>query len=493
MEELGPTFIKLGQILSTRPDLVPAEWVIEFKKLQANCTPIAFEQIHKRLETEFPGTLSKTFRSIEPQPFATASIAQVHRAVLASGVKLLLKVVRPGIEQVIESDIAILETLAQLTEQYFGNLGYSPSQVVREFGREIHREIDLLHEGRSTDRFRTMFADDPTIVFPVIYWKATTKFVLAVEEIKGTLLSSLKPTQMSKEERRALVQAGARAVFRQCLEIGFFHADPHPGNLFALPHGRIAFIDCGMVGQIDQESMLQLAELVLGVVNGETHRVIEVVAFFSGAEPEKIEDRSFRADVRDFVEHFEHTPLGALQMGALLQMFFDKLREHQLRCPADLVLLIKALTTIEAVAKELDPEFDMVAFAQPYVRRLVERRYDSSAIKERLKKSMLAYAELAEVLPNELGQLLKQLRLNKIAVNLEHHGLPRLTDTIEHASRNISFSLVVAAMLVGSSILVLADRGQLESSIGSLGLIGFSVACFLIVMRWFSNRGRKSE
>jgi ubiquinone biosynthesis protein len=491
MEELGTTFIKLGQILSTRPDLVPAEWAKEFKQLQGNCTPIPFEKVQERLKAEFPRKLSKTFRSIDHKPLATASIAQVHRAILTSGEKLLLKIVRPGIEEVIESDIAILETLAELAEQYFSNLGYSPREIVREFSREIHREIDLTHEGRATDRFRTIFADDPDVIFPKVYWKATTTFVLGVEEIKGILLSQIKKEDLTQAERCTLVRVGARAVFRQCLEVGFFHADPHPGNLFALPHGRIAFIDCGMVGQLDDETMQHVAQLVIGVVQGDLERVIEVVAFFSDADPEKIESRAFRADVREFVSNFEHTPLGNLNMGMLLELFFEKLREHHLRCPGDLVLLIKALTTIESVGKQLDPTFDMVSFAEPYVKRLVDRRYGVPALKERIGKSMAAYATFAETLPKELGQLLRQFRRNKIAVNLEHRGLSRLTTTIEHASRNISFSLVVAAMLIGSSILVLADRNQTHAGVGSLGLTGFLIACVLILFRWIVNRKHK--
>lgn len=491
MEQLGPVLVKLGQFLSTRADLVPAEWAEEFKLLQNQCPTVPFDDIRKRLEQEFPDGIKKTFRSIDPKPFAAASIAQVHRAVLISGKHILVKVVRPGIENIIEADCQILDALAELTEQYFQNLGYSPRDVVREFRREILREIDLTHEGRATDRFRAMFADDPTVEFPQVYWKATTRYVLGVEEIKGTLFSELDEKKLSRDERRALVETGSRALFRQCLDVGFFHADPHPSNLFWLGDGRLAFIDCGMVGQLDDEITQPLAQLLVGVAQGNVEAVVDAAVRLTDADPDKAVDRTFRADVRDYVEHFQNVPLGAIDLGVLLQMLFEKLRAHHLRCPADLVLLIKAITTVEGIAKRIDPEFDMVAFAEPYVQALVERRYGARALAERWKNTMFAYAGLVETLPREVAQLLRLLRRNKVTVQLEHHELPRLTNTVEHASRNVAFAMIIAAMLVGSSILVLADRGRDGSSgIGTLGLVGFCAACVFIVVRWVMNRKR---
>lgn len=491
MEELGPTFIKLGQVLSTRPDLVPQEWVDEFKKLQDDVPPLPFEVIRQRLQEEFPGRLDELFKVVNPKPLAAASMAQAHRATLQDGTEIVLKVLRPGIQQVTETDMEILRALAQMAESHFNNLGFSPGEVVKEFARELAREVDMAHEGRATDRLRLYFEEDEGVVFPEVHWEASTRNVLALEEIHGILLSRVTESNLSKEDRRRVVENGARAVFRQCLEIGFFHADPHPGNLFALPGGRIAFIDCGMTGELDSKTTQQLANLVQGVVSGDSEKVISVVGALADVEPDKLEDRVFRADIRSFVSNFEGVPLERLDFGYLLNEFFARLRVHRIRCPADLILLIKALTTIQGVARDLDPTFEMIPFARPYVERMVERQYGFTAVRKRIQRTLLQYTELAEDLPREIRPILAQLRKNKLAVNLEHKGLHDLTRTIEHASRNIAFSLIIAAMLIGSSILVLAAQTPGLWVLTALGIAGFVVAAVMTVLIVISNRRGK--
>ncbi|MBX3355996.1 MAG: AarF/ABC1/UbiB kinase family protein [Phycisphaeraceae bacterium] len=491
MEELGPTFVKLGQVLSTRPDLVPPEWAEEFRALQDNVPQVPFEEIERRLDQEFGEERSSILRSVQHKALAAASMAQVHRAVLADGTHVVLKILRPGIREQTETDMEIMRALAGWAERSFSNMGYSPVEVVAEFARELAKEVDLTHEGRATERFRAQFKDDPDIVFPEVHWSATTQNVLALEEIKGVLLSRRKPDDLTPEECKKVVANGARAVLRQCLDFGFFHADPHPGNLFALPGGRIAFIDCGMTGQVEARTAQRLAELVSGVVSGETERVIAAVGALGDVDPSILEQAAVRADVRDFVGRFQNVPLDQLDLGPLLRDFFARLRTHRVRCPADLVLLIKALTTIESVGAELDPEFQMVEFARPYVERLVTRRYSLSAIRHRLAASLLGYAELAEDLPGEVRFLLTQVKRNRLAVNLEHRGLGRLVNTIEHASRNVAFALVIASMLVGSSILVLAAKEPGVGSLWFLGVAGFLAATVLAVLMIVSNRRLK--
>ena len=491
MEELGPTYVKLGQVLSTRPDLIPTEWADEFKKLQYDVPGVEFDVIERILQEQFPGRFGKLFRSVQKKPLAAASMAQVHRARLHDGARVVLKVLRPNIREIIDADMEILHSLADLAEKHFSDLGYSPTDVVNEFAKEIAKETDLHHEGRSTERLNGFFSEDPGIVFPKVYWEATTASVLCMEEMRGIVLARAKPGEISEADRRHIVENGARAVFKQCLEFGFFHADPHPGNLIALPDGRLAFIDCGMTGEIDSRTMRQLADLVSGVVTGDLDRVIGVVAALGDIGPEKLEDRALRADVQAIVSQFQSAPLESLNLGQLLQDFFGALRAHSIRCPADLVFLIKSLTTIESVGRELDPSFDMMKFARPYVERLVEKRYSFSAIRARMQRSFLQYAELAEDLPGELRPLLSQLRRNKLGVNIEHRGLNRLTQTIEHASRNISFALIIAAMLVGSSILILASRNVGMGALTAIGIAGFLAAVVLVAFMIVSNRRRR--
>jgi ubiquinone biosynthesis protein len=493
LEELGPTFVKLGQVLSTRPDLVPQEWADEFKKLQDDVPGVDYEVIHATLSAEFPGQLRRLFRSIQKKPLAAASMAQVHRARLRDGTRIVLKVLRPGIREITTTDMEILRALAEVAESHFSNLGYSPTEVVSEFAKELKKEVDLTYEGRSTERLRNFFEGDPDIIFPRVYWEASTSNVLAMDEIRGILLSRLHDGVLSQEDRRRLVENGARAVFRQCLELGFFHADPHPGNLFALPGGKIAFIDCGMTGQIEMRTSQQLADLVRGVVQGDLDQVVAVAGALADVPQDKLEDPALRADVQSIVSEFQGTPLERLNLGRVLQDFFHALRTHQVRLPANMVLLIKALTTIESVGKDLDPSFEMVTFVRPFLERLVSKRYGLSAIRSRLRRSLLQYVELVEDLPSEIRPVLAQLRRNRFTFNLEHRGLTRLTHTIEHASRNISFALIIAAMLVGSSILVLAARQPGLAGLTAIGVAGFVAAAILVVVMIVTNRRYRGD
>lgn len=490
MEQLGPTFIKMGQVLSTRPDLIPPAWAKELESLQDECPIVDFVEVRARLKEAFGDRLDQIFKDIETAPLAAGSIAQAHRATLADDTQVVVKVLRPGIESVTRTDMEILQDLAAILEKRVENMGIKPTEVVGEFARELAKEVDLTNEARATDRLRAMFEDDERVIFPMVYWEASARTVLTIGFIDGVPLSDRERVDaMPQEERAAIVDAGADAVLKMCLEEGFFHADPHPGNLFALPEGRIAFIDCGMTGQLDGRTAEQLADLVAAVAQGDAEAVIDVVGVLADAPTETLEDRAFRADVRDFVSHFQNMPLERLDMGRLLKEFFDRLRDHALTCPGDLVLLIKALTTIEGVAARVDPTFDMVGKATPYVERLVRRRYGPAAVSKRLKHAFAQYAELVEDMPKEFRGLVRQVRRNKLAVNIEHRGLGQLTRTIEHASRNISYALIIAAMTVGSSILVLADRGSSSWVLTAIGAAGFiGAACLMVVMMMVNRR-----
>lgn len=493
MEELGGTFVKLGQILSTRPDMLPLGWAEEFAKLRDEVAPAPEDEIRAVMEAELGDRLTTLFDSVETAPLAAASIAQVHRARLKTGEDVVLKVVRPGVRDALEADVEILRILARIAEDRLGEMGYSPVETVDQFARELRRETDFTIEGRATERMHASFADDPSVYFPRVYWEATTSNILCLEFIRGTVLSRRKPDEFTMQERRTLVANGSRAVFRQCLEIGFFHADPHQGNLVALRDetgaaGAICFIDCGMTGHIDPHTAELLADLVQSTIAGELERVVDVIIAFTDADPEITDSREFRADTWEFISRFREANLKDLHMGSLLKDFFEKLRRHNLRCPADIVFLIKAITTIEGVGEDLCPEFDIVEHVKPFVERLVRRRYGIRALRRRLQSSFIGYAEFAEAIPRDVGSLLRAVRRKKLTLNLEHRGLDQLTRTIEHASRNISRALLITALLVASSILMLANRAGSDSS-GAVtyaaiagfilaGALGFIMAIF---------------
>lgn len=513
MEELGPTFVKLAQVLSTRPDLIPPEWAEEFAKLQSTVRPVPAEEIREYIDdliASMPaqsreGHAGGHFASIEYESMAAGSIAQAHLATLVDGTEVVLKVLRPGIEDVIESDLEIMSTLAEFVEDRFSDLGYSPVDVVEQFRRQVRREIDLELERRSMARMASAFADDPRVVFPKVYPQHSTPAILCMERIDGVLLSDFKKDKesFSEAQRREIVAIGSDVVFRQCFEAGFFHADPHPGNIFVLvglpvegPNAvdegdtrelmrreasdiRLCFIDYGMTGNIDPRTAEVLADLVQGTIAGDLDRVLDVVVELTGESPLMVHDRAFRSDAWEFISRFQNATLADLRMGALLSEFFAKLRKHKLRVPADIVYLIKAITTIEGVGEMVCPSFDLVEHVRPHIEGLLRRRYGFRAAKRRVQGAVLGYAELAERAPREVAGILHMLRSEELGVQLKHHGLSEVTDELERASRNISYSLVVAALIVGGSIMLLADRaGSQDAPEGLLFWIGLAAFVF---------------
>jgi ubiquinone biosynthesis protein len=477
LEELGPTFIKLGQVLSTRPDIVPPELVAELKHLQDDCPQLSFESIRETLEHSFGDRFDDLFASFDEEPIAAASLGQTHRAILQDGTPVVVKVKRPGLRRLLQTDMEVLDALAHWVENHFENIGFSPVEVVQEFSNQLMQEIDYKREGQSADRLRQLFQRDPQIDFPFVYWDATTSDVLTLEEVQGTLVSKMRFENLEREERIRLVKLGARAVFRQCFEFGFFHADPHPGNLFVRPDKSICFIDCGMVGHLDQQTSNYLASIFYGVIVGETDMVIRAVTELTEADPVVTQSREFHVDVSAFITQFQHMPLGRIDMGKVLQDFFDKLRKYQIRCPSDIVFLIKAITTIEGIARSLAPEFNIFEYARPYVERLLRRRYSLAAIKKRLRKGMLSYTEFFEHFPRNADRLFDQLNRNRFQVHLQHEGLEKIDYSLLRSSRRISNAMNSAALIIGSSILILAESLTGEGNgwlfwLGVIGLIG---------------------
>ena len=525
MEELGPTFVKLAQVLSTRPDLIPADWAEEFTRLQSNVRAVPADEMEphiRQLAERMPGeaVLEDRFASIEYESMAAGSIAQAHRATLKDGTRVVLKVLRPDIERVIEADLEIMGTLAEFIEDRFADLGYSPVEVVDQFRRQVRREIDLELERRSIARMASAFDEDPRVHFPRVYPEHSTPELLCMEHVEGTLLSNFRKEDFSEAERREIVAIGSDVVFRQCFETGFFHADPHPGNMFVVrgvpvegpsavdaraaselahregPLVRLCFIDYGMTGNIDPRTAEILADLVQGTIAGDLDRVLDVVIELTGVSPMKAHDRAFRADAWEFISRFQDASLADLRMGALLSEFFGKIRKHNLRVPADIVYLIKAITTIEGVGEMVCPSFDIVGHVRPHVEGLLRRRYGFRATRRRVQGTVLGYAELMERAPREVAGLLHMLRSKELGLQLRLQGLKEVTDEVERASRNISYALVIAALFVGGSILMLADRaaaarGAVEAQEGLLfwaGLVAIGFGGVLGIIRLLTGK-----
>ncbi|MBL1218749.1 MAG: AarF/ABC1/UbiB kinase family protein [Planctomycetes bacterium] len=496
LEELGSTFIKLGQIASTRADLLPASWIWELKKLQGKVPPSPWEGedgIGAFLESEYGERLATNFHNIEHEALAGASIAQTHRATLSTGEKVVLKILRPGIRERLTADIELMRLLSYLVQSYLETMGFDPEAVIDEFSRQLLRETDFRIEARSMARMGDDFRDVDGVAFPHVYKDLSTESVLVMEEITGTLLSDLDVSLLDDQTREAIVRNGADAVFRQCLQIGFFHADPHPGNIFVLEEGSLCFVDCGMTGLIEPRTLDQFAQITHGAITGDLDRVVRSAIQLADADPALVDNRALRAAVWRFIDEFRQGTLESLDMGRLLNEFFTVLREYHLHCPPDVVYLIKALTTIESVASSIAPDFDVVSHVHPYVERLVRDRHGVHAIKERSEKALLRYIDLVEDLPDEISRVLRSLGRNRLSLQLNHKGLDTFTEEVERASMNISWSLGIAAVIVGSSVLVLADSVDQDVSIlTAVAVFGFvsavAVGLFRLVRLWLGRR-----
>jgi ubiquinone biosynthesis protein len=491
LEELGPTFMKLGQVLSMRPDLVPPTWSEELANLQDSCPVVPWDEIKKELVKEYGSELNTMFSSIEETPIGDGSMAQVHRAVTKDGKNIVLKILRPNIEKTVRSDLEVLEAIASLLNSHGAKLGFDPREVINTFAEALDNELDLRHEADSTKMLMAMTADD-TATFPEVFTEISTKRILAIEEIKGAELTKWEKQNYTQEQRDRIVANGAHAVIRQTLEIGFFHADPHPGNIFVLKDEKLCFIDCGMTGRVEESMRKDLAMLLYGVSVKNLDNVMGAFLRIGDIALDEVNERELRKDLRDFIERFTKGPLGDIDMSSMLTAFLDGLRKHNVQCPGDLVLMIKALITIEGVGKALSPTFNLVNYAKPTIEKLVKSQYGFSAIKSRSESSALLWAQLAERLPDDATRILDRIRRNKIRLNIDVDSIEHMTDAIDRSSRNISWALVISALIVGSSIMVLANRSESMDLRSVLGLSGYIFAGTLgvwrIIQHWRAGR-----
>jgi ubiquinone biosynthesis protein len=482
LEELGPTFMKLGQVLSMRPDLVPPSWSEELANLQDSCPVVPWEEIKAELQKEYGDKIDSMFTSIEETPIGDGSMAQVHRAVTKEGKKIVLKILRPNIEKKVQSDLQVLEAIASLLNSHGAKLGFDPREVIDTFAQALDAELDLRHEADSTKMLKGLTADD-TSTFPEVFTELSTKRILAIEEVDGVELTKWKKQNYTQEQRDRIVGNGAHAVVRQTLEIGFFHADPHPGNIFILEDEKICFIDCGMTGRVEESMRQDLAMLLYGVSEKNIDTVTKSFLRLGDVSIDDINERELRKDLQDFIERFTEGPLGDVDMGSMLTAFLDGLRKHNVKCPGDLILMIKALITIEGVGKQLSPEFNLVDYAKPTIEKLVKSQFGFSALKNRTGLSAQLWAQLAERIPDDATRMLDRIRKNKVRLNIDIESMEHMTEAIDRSSRNISWALVISALIVGSSIMVLANRTESIDIRSALGLAGYIFAGTLGVWR----------
>jgi len=479
LEELGPTFIKLGQLLSTRPDIIPKEYIDELKKLQDKVPSVPVAEIRDQISKELGVPVEEVAEAFDPQPIAAASIAQVHRGRLKSGEDVVFKVRRPGIQKIIETDLDILSGLAHLAESHISALElYDPVGLVKEFRRTIYREMDFSREGSTIDRFAVNFEDDPTIYIPKVFWDFTGETVLTLEFVPGIKVTDFEALEAAGFDLKTIARNGATAFLRQVFEYGLFHGDPHPGNVFILPEHTICMLDYGMVGRLSEDLKIELTELLLALLQRDVERIISQL-LYSGELIDEADLKSLKRDLSEFIEDYYDILLQDIKVGKLLIDFIEILTQHHIKFPADLLLLARALIAMEGLGRQLDPEFNMINHVRPFAEKIVRDRMGPTNISREFGKALQAYGSLAKNLPRDVKEFINRINRNKFKIDLEHRGLDKLVSDLDKSSNRLSFSMLIAALIIGSSLIMQTDKGPLLFGFPVLGFLGYSAAALL--------------
>ncbi|MCX7962738.1 MAG: AarF/UbiB family protein [Burkholderiales bacterium] len=472
LQELGPTFVKLGQVMATRVDLFPPAWIAEFEKLHAHVPPVPFEALLPDLERALGRSPFEVFRDIETEAYAAASIAQVHRARLADGTPVVLKVRRPGVRAKIESDLRLLRHVAEMIESEIPEARrYRPVEIAAQFARSLERELDFTAETRNVERFAKNFAGDPHIVIPKVYPQWTSDALLVQEHIEGIPGTDLAAVEAAGLDRKLLAARGADAFLKMILLDGFFHADPHPGNVFYLPGNRIVIIDFGMVGRLSPLRRRQIVDLLAGLARMDEEPMLDVLLDWAGDA--YVDEAKLAADVNELAFEYEGVPLKDIRIGTVLRQFSTILREHSIVLPADLALMFKALITLEGLGRLYDPEFHFTDHLAPLLRRALAERYQPAEIVRRGRGAFADFVGLMTSVPRDLARLLREARRGKTRVDLDLKRLDHFGRQLDRTLDRVTVGIMTASLVIGSAIVMTVREGPTLLGINVLTAIGF--------------------
>jgi ubiquinone biosynthesis protein len=459
-EELGPTFIKFGQLLSTRSDLLPEVFIEEFVKLQDNVQPLPFEVVRAVIEKELGKKLEEAYTSFNPKPLAAASIGQVHEAELLGGQRVVVKVQRPEIGKIIETDVSLLVFLAGLLEKYIPETRIvGPKIVVNEFFRTLSQEIDFKVESNNMSKIAENMVEFPDIVIPRVYKAHSTHRILTLEKLEGIRVNDIKAIDAAGVDRKRIVEVGAKAFFKSVMIDGIFHGDLHGGNLFVLPGNRLGVIDFGIVGRLSEKSRDQLASMVMSLLTEDYENLCYEYAELGGAGA-SIDFDGFQREVRNTLAPYMGLSLSELNLGRVLIEATKIATRYDVKVPGDWMIVFKAILTIEGMGRTLDPNFDLLAMGEGLVKDLVKKQYSM----QRFSKEALFIAKdvvsLLQVLPRQLRWMLRKFNSNDFAFEIKSPDLKVLTAQVDRSSRRISYGVVAGALFISASIALQNDRGD---------------------------------
>jgi len=458
LEELGPTFVKFGQVLSTRPDLIPPDIVEELKELRENVPPFPGAQAVQLIREAIGGD-TVHIRDISSEPIAAGSLAQVHTALHSDGTKLAIKILRPGIRTEIETDLDLMHEFAMLLHRYVPEFRViDPVGLVRHFERVIRRELNLIREARTVEEFSRLFREDATLKVPRVYTDLSSDSVLVMEFVDGIRIDDTEELDAFRISPRNIAANGARIFLKQAFEFGVFHGDPHPGNIRILPDGSICLLDYGMIGMLDEQTRDLLIDLLMSIAKRDVAKAVSLVQKV-GQPHDSLDVALLNADVRDFIESYYGIDLGQLNLGSMLNDFVRILTTHGMSCPGDLMLLIRALVTLDGVGRSLDPDFNLAAILRPFVEAAVRRRYDPRRMTGALFDELRTLANVAVALPVSLERTLSKLSQNELRIQLEHRRLDQLINELDRSGNRIVIGLILSALIVASALLFRAGSG----------------------------------
>lgn len=479
LEELGPTFLKMGQILSTRPDLLPVEFMRELSKLQDDVPSFPYSEVEATIKKELQKPVEQIFSSFDEQPLAAASIGQVHQAKMLDGTNVVVKIQRPGIQRTIEVDLEIMMHLADLMEHHLEGWDiHRPTRVVEEFARTLERELDYNLEAANMERFARQFEDDLAVYVPQVYRQTTTSRVLTMEHIRGIKASDLEDLEQEGMDRKKIARQGLILIMRQIFDHGFFHADPHPGNIFVMPDNVICYIDFGMMGRLDLETRERFADLIMSIVHRNEREAVDALLRLTLTEEEP-DYPTLERDVAEFMDQHCYRLLKEVDLGALLHKLLDVATRHRLGIPPDLFLMIKALSTVEGLGRVLDPDLDVIEQATPFIKRIQLNRFNPRRVGKDMVNSGTDLFHLLKDIPREVRAILKMVRQGKVKLEFKHRGLEPMLASHDRISNRLSFAMVLSSLVIGSGLIVLSGIPPKWHEIPIIGLAGFLFAGFM--------------
>ncbi len=481
LEDLGPTFVKFGQLLSTRSDILPDSVLAELQKLQDTVAPMPLATAQGIIERELGAPAGEVFESFDPVPLGSASIGQVYRAVLRSGESVAVKVQRPEAPRRVEGDLKLMRDFAGFLDRRFGNrLFIDIRGLVAEFEGVIRRELDYSAEAGNARRFAINFADT-AVVIPSVYLEFSTSSVMTMEYIEGTRFHDIRPLLLTPSERRRVASMGAAAIFKMAFEDGFFHGDPHPGNLILTPDGDLALLDFGMVGFMSRGDIEALSRLFIAVIQRDASAALRGLEGLGVRYAPEVRAPLIQ-DLREFLFKYSGLTVGEVTLGQALSELISLVRRYRLRVPPVFPILTKALVTAEGLARSIDPTLNVYEIAQPYAKRLLSSRFQPEYLLEIATERAVEYARYAEDYPEQLRQLLTELEDGELEVKLRHRGLDQLAGEVDVLANRLVFAVVTAALLVGSSMLgAFVTGGPRVPYLGVpvVSFVGFSISLVL--------------